>query len=123
MPPLQEGAAIAQKIRCKLDLLEGFVIHEHQHSIGFIEELLVLRLKMDLIELIFRAQAFVELAPVAQVLQSRPERRAPLLPGFTWLTFVATQRPPPWSSTKPGLISSPLILAICQILGTNLNGK
>ena len=66
---LQERAPVAQKVGVDFGLLIGFAVHEDQLAIGFIQELLVLVVQPDLFHLVFRPEAFVQLAPVAQVLE------------------------------------------------------
>ena len=66
---MQEGAAIAKKVGVQFGLLEGLAVHEHQTAVGFIKELLVLLIQADPLHLVFRTEAFVQLAPVAEVFQ------------------------------------------------------
>ena len=66
-PILQEGAAVAQQFRRQFDLLIGFGVHEHQHSILLIEKLLVFLFKTHAFNLVSRAETLVQFAAIAQI--------------------------------------------------------
>ncbi len=66
---LQERAGVAQQLGRDFDLVIGFHVHEHQHAVGFIQELLVFLLQTHAFDLVRGPKAFVQFRPVAQVAQ------------------------------------------------------
>ena len=68
-PVLQEGTAIAEDVGRQLDLLEALLIHEDEHAVALVEELLVLLFQAHALDLVGAAEPLVELAAISQVLQ------------------------------------------------------
>jgi tRNA-modifying protein YgfZ len=64
---LQERTPLAQDLGGQFDLLVGLGIHEDQHAVGLVEELLVLLLEPHTLDLVGGPEAFVQLGAVAQV--------------------------------------------------------